>query len=373
MLHYGFRWQDQQSLQPIPEHSPINVVPEIRALDLPYVATESVVGVCDMGLQSASSSAFSLQYLHLEPARAESVFFFQNRVRNMTDETQNDITTLTVQLLSAYVSRNTVPSENLADLIKTTRAALTGDPVISNAEPEAETFTSAVSVRKSLASPDHILSLIDGKPYKTLKRHLATHGLTPEQYRERYKLPKNYPLVAQSYSEARRAVAAKLGLGKKPAVAASAGKAADPMPVPTDAPLPKAATSPKTAKKSASGQVKKSAKAETVAAVKPPVAEADAANMATPKPAVATKKASTSKDGATPKPVAIISNRAARADIAPAVTKTATRKRLSISAPQKADPEAKAAATPKVKPGRKPKASKALEATDAPEAAATKA
>ncbi|AMK20282.1 MULTISPECIES: MucR family transcriptional regulator [Sphingobium] len=139
----------------------------------------------------------------------------------MADEDKNDITALTVQLLSAYVSRNSVPSDSLADLIRTTRAALTENAAAAVAEPAAETFTPAVSVRRSLASPDRILSLIDGRPYKTLKRHLAAHGLTPEQYRERYKLPSSYPLVAQSYSEARRAVAEKAGLGKKPVAAAS--------------------------------------------------------------------------------------------------------------------------------------------------------
>jgi predicted transcriptional regulator len=74
----------------------------------------------------------------------------------------------------------------------------------------------AVSVRKSLASKDHIISMIDGKPYKTLRRHLAGHGLTPEQYRERFGLKTDYPMVAQSYSEARRAMAKKIGLGRKP-------------------------------------------------------------------------------------------------------------------------------------------------------------
>ncbi len=136
----------------------------------------------------------------------------------MTEETQSDITALTVQLLSAFVSNNTVSSEGLSDLIKSTRAALTETPTALAEEPAAETFAPAVSVRKSLSSPDHIISLIDGKPYKTLKRHLATRGLTPDQYRERYNLPKSYPLVAPSYSEARRAVAEKLGLGKKPAI-----------------------------------------------------------------------------------------------------------------------------------------------------------
>jgi predicted transcriptional regulator len=84
----------------------------------------------------------------------------------------------------------------------------------SETEP-AQEYAPAVSVRKSLASKDHILSLIDGKPYKTLRRHLAGHGLTPEEYRARYNLRPDYPMVAPSYSEHRRAVAKKLGLGQK--------------------------------------------------------------------------------------------------------------------------------------------------------------
>ena len=76
-------------------------------------------------------------------------------------------------------------------------------------------YTPAVTARKSLASPDHIISMIDGKPYKTLKRHLSTHGLTPEQYRERYKLKSDYPMTAASYSAMRRDTAKKIGLGSK--------------------------------------------------------------------------------------------------------------------------------------------------------------
>ena len=76
-------------------------------------------------------------------------------------------------------------------------------------------FTPAVSVRKSLASKDHIISMIDGKPYRTLRRHLSTHGLTPEEYRERYNLKPDYPMVAPTYSEQRRAMAHKIGLGAK--------------------------------------------------------------------------------------------------------------------------------------------------------------
>ena len=76
--------------------------------------------------------------------------------------------------------------------------------------------TPAVSARKSLASKDHIISMIDGKPYKTLRRHLATNGLTPAEYRERYGLKADYPMVAANYSESRREMAKKIGLGRKP-------------------------------------------------------------------------------------------------------------------------------------------------------------
>lgn len=82
-----------------------------------------------------------------------------------------------------------------------------------SSEPE---YTPAVSVRKSLASKDHIISMIDGKPYKTLRRHLSTHGMTPEQYRERYGLKVDYPMVSETYSQVRRDMAKKIGLGRKP-------------------------------------------------------------------------------------------------------------------------------------------------------------
>ncbi len=80
----------------------------------------------------------------------------------------------------------------------------------------AASHTPAVSVRKSLASKDHIISLIDGKSYKTLRRHLARHGMTPEQYRERFGLKSDYPMVSENYSNARREMAKKIGLGRKP-------------------------------------------------------------------------------------------------------------------------------------------------------------
>lgn len=78
-----------------------------------------------------------------------------------------------------------------------------------------QAFKPAVSVRKSLARSDVIISMIDGKPYKTLRRHLNGHGLTPEEYRERYGLKADYPMVAPEYSEARRDMAKRIGLGRK--------------------------------------------------------------------------------------------------------------------------------------------------------------
>ncbi|BAV64697.1 MucR family transcriptional regulator [Sphingobium cloacae] len=132
----------------------------------------------------------------------------------MTDGVNSDLNMLAVQLLSAYVANNTVPREDLVELIRSTRAAL-DEPVKEAAPPAEQPPVAAVSVRKSLASADHILSMIDGKPYKTLKRHLATHGMTPDEYRTKFGLPKTYPMVAPSYSERRRAVAKEVGLGQR--------------------------------------------------------------------------------------------------------------------------------------------------------------
>ena len=81
---------------------------------------------------------------------------------------------------------------------------------------DAPDYAPAVSARKSLSSKDFIVSMIDGKPYKTLRRHLSANGLTPAEYRERYGLKPDYPMVAVNYSESRRAMAKKIGLGRKP-------------------------------------------------------------------------------------------------------------------------------------------------------------
>ena len=97
-----------------------------------------------------------------------------------------------------------------------TVAALLGSGQPEPVQEPATQFTAAVTARKSLASKDFIVSMIDGKSYKTLRRHLSTNGLTPGEYRERYGLKPDYPMVAESYSESRRAMAKKIGLGRKP-------------------------------------------------------------------------------------------------------------------------------------------------------------
>ncbi len=130
---------------------------------------------------------------------------------------------LATELTAAWLGNaNTRASaEDVPAFLQSIHAALTAlatPAVAATASPEPATpgHVPAVTVRRSLASKDHLISLIDGKPYKTLRRHLSTQGLTPEEYRARYGLKPDYPMVAPAYSEARRAMAKKIGLGRKP-------------------------------------------------------------------------------------------------------------------------------------------------------------
>ncbi len=140
----------------------------------------------------------------------------------MTDETSDlNAVELATELTIAWLGNpntRTSADEVPAFLGKMhdTVSALLGATGPTTEAPVATEYTPAVSARKSLASKDHIISMIDGKPYKTLRRHLATHGMTPAEYRERYGLKLDYPMVAENYSESRRAMAKKIGLGRKP-------------------------------------------------------------------------------------------------------------------------------------------------------------
>lgn len=130
----------------------------------------------------------------------------------------------TASIVAAMVSANFIPG-GIAETIKAIKEVSIavgniGDHAVATplemTDGEPAVYTPAVTARKSLANPDVIISMIDGKPYKTLRRHLATHGMTPHQYRERYGLKADYPMVAPTYSDTRRAMAKKIGLGRKP-------------------------------------------------------------------------------------------------------------------------------------------------------------
>ena len=122
--------------------------------------------------------------------------------------------TLTSDIVAAHVSNNSVAVEDVAGLIGNVYSALAG---LGQAVPVEEKLPEpAVSVRASV-KPDYIVCLEDGKKLKMLKRHLMTHyNLTPEQYRARWNLPADYPMVAPNYAEKRRDLAKKIGLGRKP-------------------------------------------------------------------------------------------------------------------------------------------------------------
>ena len=133
----------------------------------------------------------------------------------MSDEAENGFLALTAEIVSAHVANNSVHTGDLPKLIATVHAALSGLGAPTEALPAEPEHKPAVGVRKSLANDEHIISMIDGKPYRTLRRHLSKHGLTDKEYRARYNLPADYPMVARPYSAARAAMAKAIGLGRK--------------------------------------------------------------------------------------------------------------------------------------------------------------
>lgn len=151
----------------------------------------------------------------------------------MSEDTDLNPVELAAEITIAWLgnANNRVAAEDVPTFIKAVHATiseLAGGASSGSVEEPSVEVVPAVSVRRSLASRDHILSMIDGKPYKTLTRHLSRHGLTPAQYRERYGLKPDYPMVAESYTEHRRALAKRIGLGRKPAAAVNGTPAAAP-------------------------------------------------------------------------------------------------------------------------------------------------
>lgn len=127
-------------------------------------------------------------------------------------ETDNLIQ-LTADIVSSMVGNNNVATGDVPGLIKSVHGALSalGAP---EPEPEVEKPRGAVSPRASI-KPDGLISMIDGKKYQTLRRHITRHGYTPESYRETFGLPRDYPLTSSNYSELRRGMAKLIGLGRK--------------------------------------------------------------------------------------------------------------------------------------------------------------
>jgi predicted transcriptional regulator len=132
----------------------------------------------------------------------------------MDEINRADLVELTAEIISAYVSNNTVVASDLPTIITDVHDALSKVTQRVGAA-EREELRPAIAVKKSV-TPDYIVCLEDGKKFKSLKRHLRTHySLSPEEYREKWGLPHDYPMVAPNYAQARSALAKQMGLGTR--------------------------------------------------------------------------------------------------------------------------------------------------------------
>jgi predicted transcriptional regulator len=175
-----------------------------------------------------------------------------------------EFTTTVGAVVAAYLANNHVAVTDIANLTATVAASLraASAPVASTAAPVDETVKpTAAQIRKSV-TPEAIISFIDGKPYKTLKRHLTTNGMTVAEYKAKFGLPNDYPTTSPMYSEVRSAMAKSLGLGQggrrpKSSAAVAAQVAAAPAPK-----APKAAAAPKAPKPAKAPKQSKTVTAE---------------------------------------------------------------------------------------------------------------
>ncbi|HET6468039.1 MAG TPA: MucR family transcriptional regulator [Geminicoccaceae bacterium] len=144
----------------------------------------------------------------------------------MTEKiSQNELLSLTTEIVASHVSNNSVAAGDLPQLIKLVYSSLANQGMVEEVE-QPEKPVPAVPVRKSVM-PDYIICLEDGKKLKMLKRHLKTrYNMTPDEYRKRWGLADDYPMVAPAYAEQRSSLAKKLGLGTKPRARGRRGAAA---------------------------------------------------------------------------------------------------------------------------------------------------
>jgi predicted transcriptional regulator len=130
-------------------------------------------------------------------------------------ETKRNVIDLTAEIVAAYVGKNPVPQAELPKLINDVHRALTGAAGGAPLRDDVIEAKPAVTIKKSLTS-DYLICLEDGKKFKSLKRHLRSHyNLSPEQYREKWGLPADYPMVAPNYAQARSSLAKRMGLGQR--------------------------------------------------------------------------------------------------------------------------------------------------------------
>ncbi len=208
----------------------------------------------------------------------------------MTDRPDNpmsnismiDLAERTAEIVTAYVGNNAVPADDVARLIETVHGSLLRTTQ-SKVVPEAEPLNPAVPIKRSVQE-DRVICLEDGKAFKSLKRHLSTHhAMTPDEYREKWGLPANYPMVAPGYAAERSALARKIGLGRK-AGTEPAAETAEPD---TEA---QAKPEPKAASKRAAKPATKTAKVE-----------ADTPEAASPKTAAKPKRAPNKRAASKPR------------------------------------------------------------------------
>lgn len=204
---------------------------------LPAANRQSTKSTAGLLARLTGALNFLLMYLEARtlPISLVSIFGFnlpakliresQTLRGGLMSETKVNLVGLSADIVSAYVSKNNVTHADLSGLIASVHASLSK----LDSEPEAPAaapLVPAVSIRKSV-TPDAIICLEDGKSFKSLKRHLRTsYDLTPEQYRTKWGLPVDYPMVAPAYAEARSALAKSIGLGRKAAVPTSKAKRA---------------------------------------------------------------------------------------------------------------------------------------------------
>jgi predicted transcriptional regulator len=139
---------------------------------------------------------------------------FSGRINEVAVAEKAELIDMTADIVSAYVGHNTVAPDELTDLINRVYAALAGAVSGDAASARVTREEPAVPIRKSI-TPDYLICLEDGKKFKSLKRHLRSHyNLSPEEYRDKWGLPRDYPMVAPNYAQARSKLAKKMGLGQ---------------------------------------------------------------------------------------------------------------------------------------------------------------